>query len=124
MWEVLDEDEPPTAAEVANGFPELRANLRFDAQLLMGQMRITYHTSWIAQVLPISSERYLLVGKFIPQNVMIGFMELGVAWFIHWRSQFLQMAANLPAEGEGCFCCCDYGNWGTVAYEVLGLDVF
>lgn len=122
-WVVLDDDEPPTAAEIAAGHEQMLIDLRFDGKVSMGPMEVTYSIGWIAQALPISDEEYLLVAKYIPRNKMFG-LEMGAAWFIHWRGQFLQMAASLPADGEGCFCCYDYGNWGTVAYEVLGLDVF
>lgn len=126
LWVVLDEDEPQTAAEVANQFPDLAANLRFDATVKMGPMEVTYHLDWAAQALPMGGEEYLLAARFIPVNKALGMLgfDVGLAWFLHWRDQFLAMADHLPTEGEGYFCCYDHSIWGTVAYEVLGLDVF
>ena len=64
-----------------------------------------------------------MIAQYIPQNKTFG-IDVGASWFVNWRAQFLEMAQQMPPDGEGCFCCWDYGNWGMVAYEVLGLDVF
>ena len=122
-WDVLDDDEPKTAAQFANQFGALREGLRFDGKVSMGPVETTYNLDWIAQILPLSEEEYLLVAQYIPQNKMFG-MDVGASWFVNWRAQFLEMAEQMPPEGEGCFCCWDYGNWGLVAYELLQLDVF
>ena len=89
--------------------------------LSMGPMELTYHIDWIAQAMPLDEERYLLVAQFIPVRKMLG-VGLGASWFVQWRQQFLKMASQLPS-GRGGFHCFDYGNWGTVAHEVLGLKV-
>ncbi len=123
FWAVLDEDQSQAAADHANGFAQLRADLRFDAKVTFGPMEITYHLDWIAQALPLTDEEYLVVAKYIPKNKMFG-IDLGASWFAQWRLQLIDCIAGLPDATEQCFCCYDYGNWGIVADEVLGLDVF
>lgn len=124
-WAVLDPDESQSAAEFTNQYPQLFENLRFDGTIAMGHIEITYRLNWAVQALPLDQDHYLLVAQFIPAGKALGMLgfDLGVAWFVQWREQFAALAPHLPADGDGRFCCLDYGIWGTVAYEVLGLDV-
>lgn len=102
--------------EQAQQTDSLHAGINWEGKLTAGPVVNIFDIPWGIQALPLDPQSYLLVGRTVPKQKVIG-TDFRVPWFQAYRKMFSQFISRFGVNQSGQFQMLDPGLWYSVAFE-------